>query len=372
MTMTLVARHAVLLRKIVQRPSLEVWLAYQDGAEVEAVAYPELTGPLMAGDRVLVNTTAVELALGTGGQHFIMSRAEPGGPVPPPAIRREDGHILKLRYTPLQFRVHAAEEETSPYHAALSTMDHLPGTPVVCLGLHSQLAPVLGGIKAANPALRVAYLMTDSAALAAAYSNLLASLREQGHLACTVTCGQAFGGDFETVNIYSGLATAVVAGQADIIIAGQGPGNVGTATALGFGGIEQAQLLNAVAALCGRPLAVPRISFADARSRHFGFSHHSLTVLQRLTLAQVYLPLPMLPVEQQSIIQQQFDDHALVRHLPCFRDGQPGIDWCRAARLSLRSMGRGLADDPAFFLAAAAAGDLAASLLNDNAALTEG
>src|ERR687888_2176230 len=36
-----------------------------------AVVYPALVGPVGLGDRVLVNTTAVELGLGTGGVHFV-------------------------------------------------------------------------------------------------------------------------------------------------------------------------------------------------------------------------------------------------------------------------------------------------------------
>ena len=68
-----------------------------------AVSYDSLTGELRVGDEVLVNTTAVDLGLGTGGRHFVianLSRAE----------RRLNGlgHIIKLRYTPLQLRVRGA------------------------------------------------------------------------------------------------------------------------------------------------------------------------------------------------------------------------------------------------------------------------
>ncbi|HUD76337.1 MAG TPA: DUF3866 family protein, partial [Streptosporangiaceae bacterium] len=37
-----------------------------DGALVRALAYPALTGYPRPGDRVLVNTTALDLGLGTG------------------------------------------------------------------------------------------------------------------------------------------------------------------------------------------------------------------------------------------------------------------------------------------------------------------
>src|SRR3954453_23640688 len=63
-----------------------------------------LTGEVDAGDEVVVNTTAVDLGLGTGGWHVVhwnLSRRElelPGG-----------GHVMKLRYTSLQADTGAAE-----------------------------------------------------------------------------------------------------------------------------------------------------------------------------------------------------------------------------------------------------------------------
>ena len=353
-------RLARLERLISARAGMEIWAVHLDGREAEAIVYPEFLGAMAPGERVWLNTTAVALQLGTGGQHFVMARAAVDGHETAETMRREDGHILKLRYTPWQCRVLAAEEEASPFHAALRQADRVPGTPVVCLGLHSQLAPAAGGIKAANPALRVGYLMTDSAALPLAFSRLVAQLRAEGLLDLTITAGQAFGGELEAVNIYSGLLIAVLAGRVDIIIAGPGPGHVGTATALGFGGVEQATLLNAVAALEGTPIAVPRLSFADPRARHHGLSHHTLTVLGRLTLAQVHLPLPELPEAEAALVMEQITRHGLTRHRLSTLDGAPGIAACRRANIPLRSMGRAFDDDPACFLAAAAAGRAAA------------
>ena len=192
-------------------------------------------------------------------------------------------------------------------------------------GCTASWRPPPGGIKAGRPEARVAYVMTDSAALPLAYSRLVQALREQGLLDVTVTAGQAFGGDLEAVNLYSALVTAAVAGKADIIIAGQGPGNVGTGTALGFGGVEQAMLLNAAAALEGLPIAVPRISFADPRARHLGLSHHTLTVLGRLTLAPAILPLPAVAPEHADRLLAQIEQHGLSRHQLRTADGLPGI-----------------------------------------------
>lgn len=365
MTAMISTRVAVLLRLKSARAGIVRWVAELAGEEVSAVAFTELSGELRAGDRVLLNSTALDLQLGTGGDHFIMQRASADETGSAATLCREDGHILKMRYTPLQCRVLAAEEEASPFHALLASCDSLPATPVVCLGLHSQLLPVLGGILAHNPQARVVYMMTDCAALTMAYSNLVATLREQNFLASTVSSGQAFGGDFEAVNCYSGMITALVAGKADVIIAGQGPGNVGTGTPLGFGGIDQAQLLNAAASLAGRPLAVPRISFADTRARHNGISHHTITVLRRLTLARVAVTLPLLAEEDATLLQEQLAENEITqRHDTFLRDGLPGLRWCQQRQLPLRSMGRSEADDPAFFLAAAAAGKLAGEMLD--------
>ncbi|MHB0938592.1 MAG: DUF3866 family protein [Armatimonadota bacterium] len=365
MPLTLVARRGVLEEKKAEYAGVEIWRSTLEGKEVEAVVYPDLVGAGQPGDFVLMNTTAMELELGTGGQHFVIARTQLGAPVLPERVSRDEGHIMKLRYTPLQMRVLAAEEEASPYHDALRTMDRLPGTPVICLGLHSQLAPAAAGVKAANPDLRVAYVMTDSGALPLPYSRVVEQLHQADLLDVTVTAGQAFGGDLEAVNLYSALAVAVAAGKADVIIAGQGPGNVGTATPLGFGGVEQAMALNAAAALEGLPIALPRISFADPRDRHRGISHHTLTVLKRLVLADVVLPVPHLAPEQTETLLAQLQREEITRHRLRSADGRPGIDLCRRLNIPLRSMGRGFEDDPCFFLAAAAAGRVAAEILGE-------
>ena len=141
--------------------AIEVRVEFSDAPEESgpALAYPELTGPIAVGDRVLVNTTAVHLRLGTGGLHFIMAvdRGEPSLPPPGP------GHIMKLRYTPLQQAVLTAEERATAGELALP--EELGGTPVVAAELHSQVAAVAAGIRATAPAARIAFVMPDAAAL---------------------------------------------------------------------------------------------------------------------------------------------------------------------------------------------------------------
>src|SRR5215468_4599213 len=95
-----------------------------DGPE-RAYALTQLTGPVALGDRVVVNTTAVELGLGTGGWHVVhwnLERDDWGEP--PGAADRET--VMKLRYTSLQLDVHAeAIESAEPPHEVLR------GVPVV-------------------------------------------------------------------------------------------------------------------------------------------------------------------------------------------------------------------------------------------------
>src|SRR5207248_3194506 len=75
-----------------------------DGERATAVAYPDLVGSVEAGDRVLLNVTAVQLGLGTGGVHFVVAAdAEPSDAASP-------GRVVKARYTPVQTAVSSVEE----------------------------------------------------------------------------------------------------------------------------------------------------------------------------------------------------------------------------------------------------------------------
>jgi len=108
---------------------------------VRALAYPALTGRPEPGDRVLLNTTALDLGLGTGGYALVVA-------VPDrlPPDRSGPGHLVKARYTPLQAVVLGADEQGSPYHETLRTADDIGAMPVVVADLHSALAPVLAGL----------------------------------------------------------------------------------------------------------------------------------------------------------------------------------------------------------------------------------
>lgn len=328
-------------------------VALDDRSSGRAVAFPPLCGRCVLSDRVLLNTTAVDLALGTGGLHFVVAR----GPAQGVAIDAPSGgHIMKLRYTPLQLDVTSVEEQGTEGHEILREADSLGGMPVACCGLHSQVPLVAASVKQSDPRLRIAYVMTDQAALPMALSDVVRAARASGLLDHTVTCGQSFGGDLEAINLHSGLLAARHVLKADVAIVGIGPGVVGTATAFGHGGVAQGEAVNAVHSLDGAPVAVLRVSFADARSRHHGVSHHSLSALTRIALAPAYVGLPSLPEEYDDAIEEALDAAGVWdRHVrvatPAGRFEAPAM-----RGLEVRTMGRSIAEDPAFFAAAFAAG----------------
>jgi hypothetical protein len=342
------------------------------GRPVRALAYPALTGRPEPGDRVLLNTTALDLALGTGGYALVVA-------VPDrlPPDRTGPGHLVKARYTPLQAVVLGADEQDSPHHDVLRDADDLAGLPVVVADLHSALAPVLAGVffqtkqsvagapaarPAAAPPVRVVYVMTDGGALPAWFSRTCATLREAGWLAGTVTVGQAFGGDLETVTLHTGLLAARHVLGADVAVVAQGPGNLGTGTKWGFSGVAAGEAVNAAAVLGGRPVAALRISDADPRERHRGISHHSLTAYGRVALAPADVVLPDLPGELGTQVAREAEPLA-ARHT-LVRVGTEGLgEALRGSPAPLSTMGRGLDEDYAYFLACAAAGRHAATLL---------
>ncbi|MBO4160475.1 DUF3866 family protein [Micromonospora antibiotica] len=341
--------------------AVELDVALPDGTTLRALAYPELVGDPVPGDRVLLNAGALLMGLGTGGYALVVALPDRLPADPPQAgDTRDAGHLVKARYTPLQPIMLGVDEEASPHHSLLATVDSLDGMPVVTADLHSALPAILAGIHADAPQARVAYLLTDGGALPAWFSRTLDGLRDA--LVGTVSVGQAFGGDLEAATLHTGLLAARHVLRADVAIVAQGPGNLGTGTRWGFSGVAVGEAVNAVAVLGGRPVGSLRISDADARPRHQGVSHHSLTAYGRVALAPAELVVPDgLPVELAARVDAALaplaDRHRVVRV------DTDGLDAAlRALPVRLSTMGRGLDADHAYFLAAAAAGRHAAAL----------
>ncbi|HEX2774978.1 MAG TPA: DUF3866 family protein [Micromonosporaceae bacterium] len=344
------------------RGAVEVDVALADGAGVRALAYPALVGRPVPGDRVLLNVGAQLMGLGTGGYALVVALPDRLPPDPPRAgTSRAHGHLVKARYTPLQPILLGVDEEASPHRAALVNADDLAGMPVVTADLHSALPAVIAGVHADAPDARIGYVMTDGGALPAWFSRTLAGLGDA--LAGTVTVGQAFGGDLEATTVHSGLLAARHVLRADVAVVAQGPGNLGTGTRWGFSGVGAGEAVNAAATLGGRPVGSLRISAADPRPRHRGLSHHSVTAYGRVALARADLVVPDgLPPEVADLVDAELA--GLAERHRIVRVAAAGLDAAlRASPVPLSTMGRGLDADPAYFVAAAAAGRHAAALL---------
>ena len=191
---------------------------------------------------------------------------------------------MKLRYTPLQCKVQVYEELLDSRGSALarSRYEGLKGLPVVIGELHSMVAPFILAMKKLQPDVKIVYIMTDSAALPIYLSDAVFRLKRDSLLEGTITCGHAFGGDLETVNIYTALMAAREELKADVVLLAPGPGVVGTSTRYGYSGIEQGEHIDRVRKMQGVPIVIPRISFGDLRTRHFGLSHHTITALSEI------------------------------------------------------------------------------------------
>jgi len=337
---------------LLSRPGFSELEVLIKGRIEKAVNYHLITGEVKTGDRVVINTSAVSLGLGTGGYHFVITNLSQ-----PVVSMRGTGHIMKLRYTPQQITVQAIEEEVSGCREVFNNFSSLNGLPVIIIPLHSVLAPVVLSIKNLCPQTKVVYLMTEGGALPLYFSRTVYSLQETGFLDQVITSGHSFGGDIEAVNIFSGLIAAKEVLKADIVIVGMGPGHVGTGTKWGFSGIELGEAVNAVGILGGRSLFCPRISFRDQRIRHRGISHHSLTVLERVALMPTTVVLPYLSKEKEELLKKQIDETNLTKkHAIVWESGESQLKFLEDSRLPINTMGRSLSEEKDFFLAACAAG----------------
>ena len=326
-----------------ERPGLQRVLVGDERAYV----LTQLTGTVAVGDEVVMNTTAVELGLGTGGWHVVhwnLNRRELDQPGP--------GHIMKVRYTSLQADTGADE--------SIGDDDDLEGMPVVACGLHSQVACVVAALRHARPDARIAYVMTDGAALPIVMSDLVVSMRPL--LSTTITAGHAFGGDHEAVNVPAALLTAKR--HADVAIVGMGPGVVGTATKLGYSALEVGAVIGATSLLGGRPVAALRFSLADPRLRHQGVSHHTTTALGLGTEARATVGVPDGPFAAR--VRADLDAAGLSDRHRLLTVPDPGVPaLLDALGLRVTSMGRGPEEDPGFYAVAGAAGTAAATMVRD-------
>lgn len=320
--------------------------------EAACINYIKMTGEVQAGDQVLLNITAVELRLGSGGYHFVIANLSH-----PQVEYMEEGHIMKLKYTPLQINCLSAEAPESPYHELFKDFESLQSLPVLAGSLHSMLAPCCIYLKKRKPDIKICYIMTDGGSLPIVLSDTVRALRKEGLLDAAITYGNAFGGDYECINIYTALIAAKKIIKADIVIVCMGPGIAGTDTRYGFSGIEQGNIGDAVSKMGGYPVFIPRISFGDKRERHWGISHHSITVLRDICCTKMNVVLPKLQEEPYfSMISKQLEENKLHSlHNIYYVDYEDVLPGLIEHKDYLYRMGCHYDQDPAYFIACASA-----------------
>lgn len=308
-----------------------------DGSDEVRNAWADrtMTGPCEVGDEVVVNVEALDLGLGSGGFDVVHVNLTRGLE----AEGSSTDHVMKLNYTSLQHPVGTIErEEGAP---------RTPPPPVLAIGLHGHLAPAAWAA-AEGGAGRVGFIQTGGGALPGSLSRDVAELLDRGLLVGHVTAGPAFGGSEEAITLLGAIDAAASLGW-EAVIAGPGPGILGSGTAFGHGGMAALDVIHAALALGAPALLSPRMSSGDPRPRHQGLSHHSRAVLG-LALGPVELPVPeqfrdLIPGEVEGVVPVDVD-----------------LDGYAGSGLPRRTMGRDIEEDPPFFAGPLAAGTRLARL----------
>ena len=319
--------------------------------EVERRAWADegLVGPALEGDEVIVNVGALDLELGSGGFDVVHANLTRGLD----AARPDDAHVMKLNYTSLQHPVRPVEssEDAELSHRRI---------PVLVLALHGQLAPAAWAAGRAAMDRRVGYVQTAGGALPGGLSKDVDELRQARLLCGHVTAAPAYGGELEAMTVAGALQAAAGPLGWDAVIAGPGPGIIGSGTSLGHGGLAALDTAHASLALGLDTLVAPRMSNADPRPRHRGLSHHTEKVLE-LLLRGVLVPAPAL-IDELSPPDFGIDNNPLdrlrracgERHELVIREAT--LDEYADSGFSATTMGRDFDDDRLFYAPASPRG----------------
>lgn len=316
----------------------------------KAILYRDYFERVDIDDVLIVNHTATALNLGTGGydivKHVFHKRRY---------TNYKPGHIMKLRYTPSQLSVLSVEAQESPYHSLFLDSFTLNGRYILLAELHSMIPVIYQLLKQFDRLFTMTVIIDDEAALPLSLSEHVRILKQNNNFQ-TITIGQAYGGDFEAVNLQTALQFATKKLQSDFIVVSLAPGVVGTGTLYGYSGMVLANWANIIGCLHGVPVWVPRISYSDQRERHYSLSHHIVTPLKQFTYAKSILPLPknarrqhLLHIAQElakfnhiTIEWEQVDETKLEQALKNYP-------------IPIKTMGRKFTDDPHFFYGIASA-----------------
>jgi Protein of unknown function (DUF3866) len=315
-----------------------------------------LVGAVEIGDEVVVNTEARDLGLGSGGFDIVHVNLSRGLSAPD----SEGIHVIKLNYSSLQHPVDPVEIEHGQPELG-------PKPPAVVISLHGHLAPLAWAAAEASPGLRLGFVQGMGAALPGGLSRDVAELRARGLLCGHITAGAAYGGEQEAISMIGALDAAARRLGWDAIVAGPGPGILGSATRFGHGGMAALEAAHCALALGLPTLLCPRLSSSDERPRHRGLSHHSAAVLE-LLLAPVRVPVPEAELEGWPLLSDlDFPEggsvEAALESLIEICTGRhdlavESIDLAgyAASGLPATTMGRSITEDPLFFAAPLAAG----------------
>lgn len=308
-----------------------------DGERRPAVADQALVGECRDGDEVVVNVEAVELQLGSGGSDIVLVNLTRG--LDAPAV--SDDHVMKLNYTPLQHSVGPVEgpELVRPASGAVAVFQ-----------LHAQLPCIAWAAAQARPELRLGFVQTAGGALPGGMSRTVAELLERGLLCDHITAAPAYGGNAEALSTVGALQAGLADRGWDAAVAGPGPGIIGSASALGHGGMTALDTAHAALALGLATVLAARASSGDRRERHQGISHHTRTVLE-LLLEPVRIGLAAGAPKPRELARHAVTEYTV------------DLDGYVGSGLPATTMGRSASEDAMFFEQALAAGmELAAVL----------
>ena len=221
-----------------------------------------------------------ELELGSGGFDVLYANLTRGLGLPP----EDAAHVMALPYAPGQLATRFAEEDDD------APLERIDGLPVVCLGLHSQLAPACAALRGRARRVRAAR-GRRAAGLALGHRSRAEGApaardrRSPSRRASTATSVRLDRGGARRRRSRAAPRSSSAA---------SGPGSSGAAPTLGArrarrrgGGQRRGRARRAAG-------GGPRVSFGDERERHRGLSHHTRAALA-LCLGDVRVAWPRGP-----------------------------------------------------------------------------
>lgn len=315
----------------------------------KAINYIDETGICSLMDMVVINSIGNRLKLGTGGYNLVYLNLTVNlkeNEVPD----RNHGHIIKMKYTPGQIRVKTVEENIEDRNI-FDMEAKLTPRPVIFAILHSMLFPLVKTIKYINPNTNISCVYTYGGAMNANNSFILKRMKESGLINSIITAGECYGGDYESINIVTGILFGFNKLKSDIIVICCGPGVAGSSTFYGFSTFDFIGSIYSVKLLGLFPVLIPRISMADKRERHMGLSMQSISILQALDFP---IDLPVYRDNEDisgfKLVYNQLNKYYLInKHNVHFINNEIIKKTMDSLDSDIKVMGRSYAEDPWFF-----------------------